>query len=1269
MGAGNAGNSREYTLSRIDYQSSLSHSAVLSIFQDSSGMMWFGTYDGLNSYDGREMIVYRSDFSKATTLSNNVIHSVCQADNSCLWVNTYLSLNRFCGDLVEKIYDFGGNWSIHSNSRGNTYLIHQDSLLYYNTLHKEFLGLGVKLSGGDAEINKRVFVSEAGELWFFPDDSGKIKIYSASSFDADSSSVRLSVSSFDFHSKPVDELFYQDGTVCFVDRYKDLYMYDLERRSKIYIRNISDLKDRYGDINGIVPFYEDIFIGFRINGLVKLLASDKYSAEEMDKNMRIYGLYKDSEQGILWVATDGLGAVQYSHEGSVATSLMLNRISGSLSRQVRSILTDRNGDLWFGTKGDGLVHVPSYLTSMDDGGPVAAEVLSPEGRSPASGYIRSNHEFQVYSLQHSNCRDGFWVGTGDSGLMFYSFGKQQLLKLDNDSRDKIREIHSIVEDSDSVLYVGTADKGFYKVGIGEDGGRLKIKDTRRYIFYDKGREVDMFFQMIADGDSLLWLGSRGNGLVKFDRRTDEYRVISLKDLLDKSVDDILSLCKASDGKIYVGTTSGLVGMSYSDGHMDAVYIGREQGLANDMIHGILEDSYGFLWLSTNRGLIKYNTDTGTSHAYYYSAGVSIGEFSDDAYYGSPYTGDLFFGGVDGLLWLNKETDFIPVVDREVVLRRLTVDRKIVNITDYYDFRGGVKTIRLGGAAVSFSVLFGVPDFLTNRSIEYSYILDGYDKDWSVFSSLNEASFSFVPPGRYVFRIRYKKDVFDLDYKTFSIPVRIVPPWYRSPWTIFSCSLFLLAMLAGFCLFMSRRGFVSFRSGRPASGNSAGGQELVDRFAVIWHCCDRIRSGELSPGEMQETVDLIKDTMSGILGEDGCGNFIESVCPQEYVVRTDAGIGGIVREVMDVLEKESADVSAIRISVPENLVFPVYVNALRRVLYFGLRHFAGNAAGVEVDAGIESDGRLCLAFVCGEDAVRLHAEMISVLGGMLRHLDAETRDRDGRIEVVFRRAEDVRKEEDATNMIVLLGASADLVYLTEDVLASSYVVQSTDDADKAFRLLKHSSVSLFMVDMRMFEGREREFLDRLYRNKDAVSKVPFLPMFTKDNENSVCRELILVSDAYMMLPYDVLMLKNVVHKAIFGKSDIMHVQVEDISRLGGKLFCTNDEDAGFVRKVLGAIDENLDRDDLGTVLLADRVAMSPSRFYRKAKKIFGISPEVLIKNYRMEKASRLLMDDRLSIADVITDVGISSRSYFYKEFSSRFGMTPGEYRERFCSNRS
>lgn len=111
---------------------------------------------------------------------------------------------------------------------------------------------------------------------------------------------------------------------------------------------------RYGKVVGIVPFYEDIIIAFQTNGLVRLRTSKKYEEEVVDRNVRIYDIFRDPHQNILWVASDGQGAVMYAKKYSIATNLMLSKLSSNLSRQVRSVMTDKYGGLWFGTKGDGL---------------------------------------------------------------------------------------------------------------------------------------------------------------------------------------------------------------------------------------------------------------------------------------------------------------------------------------------------------------------------------------------------------------------------------------------------------------------------------------------------------------------------------------------------------------------------------------------------------------------------------------------------------------------------------------------------------------------------------------------------------------------------------------------------------------------------------------------------------------------------------------------------------------------------------------------------
>lgn len=633
-----------YFFSKVDYQQGLSNSAVLCLFQDNVGLMWFGTYDGVNCWDGKTMEVFRSDFSESKTLSNNVIHSISQADNSCLWISTHLGVNRFSQKEKQVLanYDFSGDYYVHSNNQGNTWVLGSDGIYYYNTKHQSFIRTQTSTLPMDS-MEQRAFVTDDGLLWIFPLHTGQIKKYSLNTFDTDSLSVKLSISTNKFHSKPIEDIFYQNGIFCFIDCDRDLYMYDISRESKIYIRNISSLVQKYGVITGIVPFYEDIVIGFRANGLIRLRTSKKYEEEVVNRNVRIYGVYREPRQGMLWIASDGQGAVMYAKKYSIATNLMLSRMSTNLSRQVRSVMTDKYGGLWFGTKGDGLLRLPDYQQTT--GNRISeAMVYSPEKKQLVSSYIKWDQEFHAYKLVQSQYMDGFWIGAGNYGLFYYSFKNDAVHPVGYSSGQSPIDIHDIYEENDSVLYVVTAGVGFYKVVLEKKAGEISIRQQKRYHFFHEQQEITMFYPMLAEGDSILWLGSREKGLVRFDKRTEEYQVISLKEMLHKSVDDILSLYRTQDGKMYVGTTSGLVCLTFHEKRIEASYIGREQGLLNDMIHGVLEDGNGFLWLGTNRGLIKYNPKNGSSHDYYYSAGVQIGEFSDDAYYQCPYTGSLFLWG-------------------------------------------------------------------------------------------------------------------------------------------------------------------------------------------------------------------------------------------------------------------------------------------------------------------------------------------------------------------------------------------------------------------------------------------------------------------------------------------------------------------------------------------------------------------------------------------------------------------------------------------------
>lgn len=1283
-----------YIFRKVDYQQGLSNSAVLCLFQDNRGLMWFGTYDGVNCYDGRSMEVFRSDFSAQKSLSNNVIHSIQQADNNCLWISTHLGINRLSLDSRQVVgyYDFTDDYYLHSNSKGNTWVVSRDGIFYYNTSYKRFVKINnLKVSVED--MDKRAFVTDDGVLWIFIQHTGELLQVSQDAFDCDTLSIYSTVSSTDFHANPIMDVFYQNGVLCFIDSEHDLYVYDISRQSKIYIRNLSSLVQKYGTIAGIALFYEDIIIGFRTNGLVRLRTSQKYKEEVVDRNVRIYSIYRDPHQNVLWVASDGQGTIMYAKKYSIATNLMLNQLSSNLSRQVRSVMTDNRGGLWFGTKGDGLLHIPDYRESEEAS---AVTVYSPEGKQNVMSYMRWNKEFPVYKLVQSRYMDGFWIGSGDPGLFYYSFADQALHCVENLPAQPT-EIHGIDEENDSVLYVVTAGSGFHKLILEKQAGTIRLKSQKSYHFFHGQREITMFYPMLAEGDSILWLGSREKGLIRFDKRTEEYKVISLKEMLHKSVDDVLSLYRTKEGVLYVGTTSGLVCLNSNRGQMKATYIGREQGLLNDMIHGVLEDENGLLWLGTNRGLIKYNPINGSSHAYFYSAGVQIGEFSDDAYYMCPYTRELFFGGIDGLLYLDKEMQAAPEFYPDILLRKLTIGHTQVVQENYYTDDG--KALQFKGAEVSFTLSFIVPDFLSGEDIEYSYQLEGYDKDWTSFSSINEASYTGVPAGDYLFKVRYKRDVFDTEYRHFSIPVHILSPWYRSAPAYFIYFIIFLLLL-GYVIYLLRKNYLQERMMKTLMGTERcrksetayTDRRVLEDFTLIYNYCDQLRAENLSYEQSLEKVSLIRETvMTALLNPDTLHlEELKQFFPDRFIVSARMSIQGVSQEVLRTLEEQGIDHSSITSAIPEHITFPVYKNALYSILYCCYLRIAEmkGTYGVIVDMS-EQDGKMQLHFSSKDVTVKALYEYLSDKASSVAEKDADyvfgvhlllgfvrsalerihavlryDHDESGsRLTIVFEPALLPVTGEQGKKTVLLLEDRDEMTWLISNFLADEYVVHQVKSVQLAFEEIRRSAPALLLVDMTMYANAESTFMEYVSRNRTLLSRTAFIPLLTWKVSSAIQRELILWSDSYVVLPYDILFLREVVHNAIYGKREAKQIYMEELGDLAGQIVCTTTEQADFIRKLLKVIEENLDKEELGSTLIADRMAMSSRQFYRKFKEISNTAPGDLIKSYRMEKAARLLLDEELSIQDVIMEVGISSRSYFYKEFTRRFGMTPKDYREQ------
>lgn len=1273
----------------------LSNSAVICVFQDNTGVMWFGTYDGVNSFDGKTIETFRSDFSTPKTMSDNIVHRVQQADNNCLWFSSHLGINRFSlsSKHVVANYEFSGYHTLHSNKEGNTWVVGTEDIYYYNTYYRKFIKIKKpQLSIGDP--NTRCFVGEDGELWLFPNQTADLYKFSVNSFDSDSLSTRINITSSRFHSKPIEYISRQKGVVCFVDIDKDLYVYDIAGKSKIYTRNITSLLHTYGDIGNIIPFNDDVVIGFRPYGLIRLSASRKYEEKVIDRNISIFDMYKDPSQEILWIGSDGQGIVMYANKQLLVVSLKFKDTSPNLTRQIRSLMTDRSGNLWCGTKGDGLLKIPDYQNRSNL---ERAQVYSLSGVQDLRSYTKWNTAFEVFSLLQSRYKNGFWVGTGDTGLCYFSFAEQQLKQITIPSVIPVRHIHAIYEENDSILWLATSESGVYKLWLDKsDRSTVRIKQHKQLHLFYKQHEIVTFYSMISEGDSILWLGSREKGLVKYNMRTNRYSVISLKDMLHKAVDDILCLHRSRDGKLYAGTTAGLVCLDLTSDRSTALYVGREQGLWNDMIHGILEDANGFLWLSTNRGLIKYNPKNNLSHAYSSNSGVEIEEFSDDAYYQCPYTGNLLFGGIDGLLYMNKDITSISGYYPPILVRKLTLDGKKVNLEDYYTLKN--QTLRILGSDVSFSLKVAVPDYLTGEEIEYSHILENYDNRWSHFSHANEIFYEDIPAGRYTLKIRYKKDVVDMEYKQLIISVEIVSPWYRTNLAyVIYIFLLLFVGISIACLLKKykqlKRRIQKEDEDKPSSmSDSCMYLQFNDSLMTIYSLSEQLRAGKMPFEQQLHKIEMIRETVvARLLQVNSFPNRgIENLLPVNDWTVDDLYLREISEKVLRLLDKYKLNTSVLKTSIEPDFRYSLPSKAIWCILYYCYWYVAKQDTVSEVLVEVmKEDDRMVLSFssssliindlYCalteGESISRItdNVDEIYLTGlfkdlvyAILKQFGSEihyTTDVGNAPVLTFTFPPYLPVETNEKKKVLLLLEDRDEVAsLIQLLLSEDYEVRQVKSISSAFRQIKEDAPVVFLMDVNVCIGEEKETLKYIEKNRSLLSDVAFIPMLTGRMSSIVQQKLFQWADSHLILPYEILYLKDIVHRALYGKQTVISTGIQELDAFSGQIVCTTTEQIRFMKKFFLVIEQNLDREELGSAFIAEQLSMSSRQFYRKFKDITEVFPSDLIKNYRIEKAAHRLLNTEAPIHEIIADVGISSRAYFYKEFTKKYGMTPKDYRE-------
>ncbi len=358
------------------------------------------------------------------------------------------------------------------------------------------------------------------------------------------------------------------------------------------------------------------------------------------------------------------------------------------------------------------------------------------------------------------------------------------------SYDRVR---TLIEDRAGNLWIGTFGGGLNRMD------REKGTFTRyQFDENDPGSLSDNFVRAILeDRAGTLWLGTNGGGLNRLDRATGKFIHYRNDPADPASLNNNYVFClhEDRDGNIWLGTWGG--GLNRLDGETGTFsHFTMADGLASNEILGILEDRSGNLWLMTNEGLSRFSPPTGQFRNYDVSDGLQGREFQGGAYYQSP-SGEMFFGGANGFnaffpqnIFDNRYVPPVRITSFKVLNKEVKLPQPIWETAE----------IELSPKDYLFSFEFAALDYTAPEKNKYAYKLEGLTDDWIYTDARHrQASFSLLPPGQYVFRVKGSNSDGIWNDEDVSLVIRMRGPWWRSWWF-----LSLLAALVFLILYEWKR---------------------------------------------------------------------------------------------------------------------------------------------------------------------------------------------------------------------------------------------------------------------------------------------------------------------------------------------------------------------------------------------------------------------------------------------------------------------------------
>lgn len=1301
----------DFHFKKIQVNDGLSESAIYCILQDSRGFMWFGSKDGLNRFDGNKFRTFRYDAKKPNSLGNNFIRCLIEGDNGILYVGTDAGL--YMMNIVEEAFTkitettidgIGLTTAInalYTDNDGNLWIGSMDQGIFrYNPKQKKLVRVELSKYSIRLSASWTIYGDLSGTIWV-GNRLGLLR------YNKDTDKLDPVESMFGYSEKSHNEILsmLEDNKGNFwlgtwasglrlYDKHSDSYIsYLNENNTSQYVTHIRVIF-QYDDKSLLIGSDDGLFLFDLASKKAKRIDKPELQYSLSDQN--VYSICKDKEGGI-WIGTY-FGGVNYLNplQLNINTYYPDHRIGTLSGKAISQFCEDVYGNLWIAT---------------EDGG---VNYYNAETKKISQPITTSYHNTHALLLDGDN----LWIGTFSRGVDVYNTKTKSLTnyRSKSDNKNTLNDdcIFSLYKTRQGDIYAGTP-------------AGLNKYDKINNNFIPITSVTSFIYDIKEDNSGNLWLASYGSGVIKWDAKSSKW--IHYDEILRKNnpiVGSKLTSVHIDSQRRILFSSEGRGIFLYDAQSDNFINISEADGLPNNVVYGILDDQFGNLWISCNKGLVCFNMSTPlNSRLYNKEDGLQSNQFNYKSSYKAK-NGRFYFGGINGFssfypqdLNASKNIIIPPVEITGIKL----FDNSDTDLENEIQIKLNKKQkIELPYHKASFMISYVSLSYVTQTKNQYAYKLEGADADWNYVENNKSVTYVNLPYGKYLFKVKATNNDGLWNETGTEIEIEILPPfWLSIPAKILY--FILLASLAYIVMSYywkkNKQKQTQQLEAFKAEQETLAFKSKIDFFTVIAH---EIRTPlSLISAPLEEVINTNEENSETkqnlLIIEKNCNRLTDLINQlldfrkmdsTRYIINPESiNLKDFILELYERFRKtaQSKEINLIldlpqdkeiKINTDADALIKVIGNLLTNALKYTKDRIIltlicnnDNSYTVTVEdngKGI-SDNHKKLIFdpfyqVQTDDrkigtglGLSLAKNLAEVMGGTINVTDGKNggtififkfSDVEPAIKNEFENEsvlsapiENIQQQEnDIRHNILIVEDNPEMNLFIKRALQSEYAVDSSLNATDALTQLEEKSYDIIISDIMMPGIDGISFVKKLKLDIN-YSHIPVILLSAK-TENAVKVEgLLSGADVFIEKPFSMSYLKAQILSLLENRKAILDAFNRSPLTSYSNLV-SNKSDELFLNKLNEEIEKHVSDENFSVESLTEILSISRSNLQRKLKTISGLTPGDYLRNYRLRKACKLLLETDMRINEVAYSVGFSSPSYFAKVFQKNYNMSPKEF---------